>query len=150
RELSFAQERLWFLEQWNPGSRESSVGVAWRVEGPLEVTFLQTALDELVARHESLRTMFSAVVGRPQRAVAPPAGVPLQVAEIDDIAVAEDLARDELTRRFDLAAAPLFRARLLRLGPRDHLLVLVLPRIVADDASLEVLARELGTFYRGL
>ena len=138
--MSSAQQRLWFLDQLQPGTALYNVSTALRLEGDLDVPALARALDALVARHESLRTTFTADGQR----IAPHVSVPLDVADWDAHAV-EAFA----TRPFDLARGPLLRARLLRRGEREHVLVLALHHIVTDAWSLGVLARELGALYGG-
>ncbi|HEY3570033.1 MAG TPA: amino acid adenylation domain-containing protein [Thermoanaerobaculia bacterium] len=149
--LSFAQERLWFLDQLEGGGPLYNVPVAWRLRGPLDADRLAAALRELTARHESLRTTFPAVAGRPAQAVSPEPRLELERTELSELSVAAALARleEEVKRPFDLAAGPLGRALLIRLGEDDHLLALTLHHIVADGGSMEVLFRELAALYEG-
>jgi amino acid adenylation domain-containing protein len=152
-ELSFAQQRLWFLDQWDPGSAEYNLGAAWRLRGPLEPDALERAISEVVARHEALRTTFPAVEGRPRQEIVPAAPVALDLVDVVDEGVIDELVAEELSRPFDLAAGPLFRARLWRVDEEDHVLALVMHHIVSDGWSMRVLARELealyGAFRRG-
>ncbi|HEX3130822.1 MAG TPA: amino acid adenylation domain-containing protein [Thermoanaerobaculia bacterium] len=140
--LSFAQERVWLLERMQPGTPVFNMPLGVRLRGPLDVQALAAALSEIVRRHEALRTVFPEVDGRPVQTILPPSPIPLPV-------VAEDAARELAGRPFDLARDLPLRAVLVRRGPEDHELLLTLHHIAADGWSLEILARELETFYRG-
>ena len=151
--LSFAQQRLWFLDQLEPGSAFYNMPAAVRLRGALDADALRRTLDEIVRRHEVLRTRFVAIDGTPSQVIAPPALLPLMVIELD-AAVPEErehraaaLARAEAARPFDLASGPLLRATLLRLGERDHVLLFTMHHIVSDGWSLGVLVREVAALY---
>ncbi|HEX3525566.1 MAG TPA: non-ribosomal peptide synthase/polyketide synthase, partial [Thermoanaerobaculia bacterium] len=153
RSLSFAQERLWFLDQLAPGQAVYNMPVALRLSGPLnvaDIAALTGALTILTHRHAALRTTFATADGAPYAVVQPAEGVfSLPLIDVSE-AEALRLAQAEAVRPFDLAAGPLVRAVLLRLGAEEHLLVLVLHHIVADGWSLDVLARELSVGYAAL
>ncbi|MEV1119913.1 non-ribosomal peptide synthase/polyketide synthase [Actinosynnema sp. NPDC049800] len=136
-----AQRRLWFLDQFEAGSTEYVTPTALRLRGPLDPDALRRALDGLVARHESLRTTFDDGV----QLVHEPFQVPLAVEDSDWEAV----LLDEVGTPFDLREGPLFRTRLVRVAPEDHVLVLTLHHIVTDGWSTGVLARDLGALYAG-
>ncbi|WP_410667634.1 non-ribosomal peptide synthase/polyketide synthase [Amycolatopsis sp. cmx-4-68] len=140
--LSFAQQRLWFLDEFEPGGTEYISPTALRLRGELDVDALRRALDTLVARHESLRTTFEAVDGRGVQFVHEPHRVELPVEEFDEETMAQ-----EARRPFDLRTGPLLRARLFRRAADDHVLLLVLHHIVTDGWSSGVLATELDTCY---
>ncbi|WP_234425521.1 non-ribosomal peptide synthetase, partial [Streptomyces kebangsaanensis] len=152
--LSYAQQRLWFLDRFEPGSTEYTTLSVLRLRGPLDAGALRTALDGLVARHEALRTTFAEQDGQARQVVNPPHRVDLPV---DDLTTAPDAraALDALLEReaatpFDLAAGPLLRARLARLAAgehAEHVLVLAVHHIVTDGWSLGVLGRDLGELY---
>ncbi|HEU0077431.1 MAG TPA: condensation domain-containing protein, partial [Longimicrobiaceae bacterium] len=151
--LSFAQQRLWFLYQFDPASPLYNMPVAFRLHGPLDAGALERALAEIVRRHEVLRTTFSAEDGEPAQVVAPPG--PWRLAT-DDLSALDGAERDAEVRRraredalrpFDLAAGPLFRGELLRLGPDEHVLLLCVHHVASDGWSMEVLARELAALY---
>ncbi|HEX8246483.1 MAG TPA: condensation domain-containing protein, partial [Longimicrobium sp.] len=150
---SYAQERLWFLDRLEPGSSTYNIPVAWRLGGALDEPALERALGEIVRRHEALRTTFADRDGTPVQVVAPFGGFTLsiddlsQLADADREAEARRRADREARRPFDLAAGPLFRAALLRLGDEDHVLLLSMHHIVSDGWSLEVLFRELSSLY---
>jgi len=149
--LSFAQQRLWFLDQWEPGTSTYNVHWAIRLRGALNVPALHRALESLVARHESLRTTFPAVDGRPTQVIAEAAAVPFQVTELGpapEAANVQALAEAEARRPFDLARGPLLRAKLLRAGAEEHVLLLTLHHIISDAWSAGVFFRELTALYR--
>ena len=151
--LSFAQQRLWFLDQLDPGSSLYSMPRQIRAQGPLDASALERALNALVARHEALRTSFPTVAGQPVQRIAPAEPLRIPVVELSHLpesereAEAQRLADGEARRPFDLALGPLFRAQLLRLAPEDHLLLLTLHHIVSDGWSMGVLFNELGVLY---
>src|SRR6185436_668613 len=149
--LSFAQQRLWFLDRLEPGSATYNVPEAVRLEGPLDVAVLQRSLDELVRRHEPLRTTFGTTpAGEPVQRIAAAASVPLPVVDLSAPSVPEPvrearrLARDEARRPFDLEHGPLLRVLLIRLGPEDHAVFLTMHHIVSDGWSMGVLVPEIG------
>ncbi len=152
--LSFSQQRLWFLDQLEPGSFAYNLAGALRLEGPLDVAALRQVLDEIVRRHESLRTTFVGGDGEPVQVVAPPAPFPLPVVDLAGLpaapreAEAARLAAAEARRPFDLQRGPLLRLSLLRLAAWEHALVTAMHHIVSDGWSLGVFSRELGTLYR--
>jgi amino acid adenylation domain-containing protein len=151
--LSFAQERLWFLDRLQPGSAFYTIPAALRLEGELDVAALERALGQVVRRHEVLRTAFPEADGAPVQAVSPFAGFTLPVDDLSALdagerdAEAARRASDEAARPFDLAAGPLFRARLLRLGDDAHVLLLSMHHTVSDGWSMGVLFRELSALY---
>src|SRR5262245_46614752 len=151
--LSFAQQRLWFLEQLHPGRAVYNLPVGWRLRGDLEVAALQVALAGVVARHDVLRGRFVAEDGRPRHVIDPAGPVDLPVVDLADLEPAvreselERQAAAEAARPFDLARDPPLRARLVRLGASDHALLLTVHHVAADGWSLGVLARELGELY---
>jgi len=152
--LSFAQQRLWFLDGLNPDSAFYNVPMAIRLHGELNVNALERSLNELLRRHESLRTSFSILNGEAVQVIAPEIQIDLQQTDLahlaDDEAEAEAqrLATADALQPFDLRRAPLLRALLLRLAPEHHILLLSLHHIVTDGWSTGVLYRELTTLYR--
>jgi non-ribosomal peptide synthetase component F len=151
---SFAQRRLWLLDQYEPGTGLYNLSASWRAQGLLNTNALQHALDALVRRHEILRTTFRNLGGVPVQDVAPTGGIALEVIDtssaVDPLARARELATVEEQRPFDLAAGPLARARLFRLGDGDHAFVLVFHHIGADGWSIGVLMQELARDYRDI
>ncbi|HVR95613.1 MAG TPA: amino acid adenylation domain-containing protein [Thermoanaerobaculia bacterium] len=151
--LSFAQQRLWFLDRLKPGSNGYNVPAALRLEGPLDVPALRRSLAAIVGRHEALRTTFLEVDGQPEQRIA--AEIPDLLEEIDLSAVPYEARDAEMQRRlgrvlarpFDLATGPLFRVTLLRMAADDHVLALVAHHIVSDAWSTGVFVRELSALY---
>ncbi len=150
---SFAQQRLWFLDRLEPNSAAYNVPMATRLRGPLDVGALESALNRLVERHESLRTGFVLEDGTPQQLISPPRPLPLPVTDLSDRPDAEaevqSLVEEEARRPFDLAGDSLIRVALFRLGDEDHVFTLTIHHIVADAWSLGVLNRELTALYNG-
>ncbi|MEU8312747.1 amino acid adenylation domain-containing protein [Micromonospora sp. NPDC048887] len=148
--LSYAQERVWFMDQLAPGEAAYHIAVPLRVRGPLDVDALRAALTGLAERHESQRTRFPADAdGRPTVVVADTADVPLTVVDAPDEAAAQALVDAAAAEPFDLANGPLLRALLIRLAADDHVLFLAQHHIVGDGWSVDVLLRDLITLYRG-
>ncbi len=151
--LSFAQQRLWFLNQLEPNSPLYNVPRALRLSGVLDAGALQQALRAIVARHEVLRTTFAVVDGEPVQVVAPTPSVPLPIEDLSSLPQSERQAqawrrtREEGLRRFDLAQGPLLRAKLLRLSEEEHVLLIGMHHIVSDAWSMDVFWRELGALY---
>lgn len=151
--LSFAQQRLWFLDQLVPGNPFYAEHVAVRLRLPLNVNALQRALNEIVRRHESLRTTFDVVDGQPVQRIRPDCSVDLPVLDLRPVgaaraeAEAATIATEEARRAFDLATGPLFRTRLLRVAEQEFVFLLTMHHIVSDGWSMRVFARELTTLY---
>jgi len=151
--LSFAQARLWFLEQLEPGSYAYNMPAAVRLTGSLNVAALKQSLQEIVQRHEALRTTFRMVSGEPLQLIAPVKALTLplvdlcQLPEAQQEAQVERLATSEAQQPFDLAIGPLLRAKLLHLGEAEHVLLLTMHHIVSDGWSIGVLIRELAALY---
>jgi len=152
-ELSFAQQRLWFLDQLEPDGSLYNIPQAIRLKGTIDVENLRSAFEHIVARHESLRTTFTILDGHPLQVIASPAGFALTAIDLSSWkgsereAQAQRIVNEEARRPFDLAKGPLLRALLLRLDAEDHVLLLTLHHIVSDAWSLGVLFAELGTLY---
>ena len=145
---SFAQQRLWFLDQLEPGSPVYNINMTLRLRGTLDAAALQTAVNQLVARHETLRTSFDAVDQETIQVIAetPPA---LPINRIDCGAGDEErLLRELAAEPFDLTRGPLLRVHLLQVSADEHVLLLVIHHIIADAWSLDVLYRELATLYK--
>jgi amino acid adenylation domain-containing protein len=151
--VSFAQQRLWFLDRLMPGPAYNMPYAYW-LDGPLDAGALQRAMDTVVARHAVLRTSLVAFDGVPEQVVADAGTVPIERVELpagldDDErtrqaeAIADDMARGT----FDLAAGPLLRAALVAAGPDRHLFVLVLQHSISDGESMKVMIGELSACY---
>jgi hypothetical protein len=151
--LSYAQQRLWFLNQLEPDSSFYNVPAAVRLTGPLNVPALEGALGEIVRRHEVLRTTFPAINGQPLQAVSPAGLFSLSVIDLTELPEAEREARArriaslEARRPFNLISGPVLRSCLLRLGEQDHILHLNVHHIVFDGKSIGIFFRELEALY---
>ena len=152
--LSFAQQRLWFLHQWNPTSTQYSLVVAYRLTGSLQIEALQRTIDTLVERHESLRTTFSLEGETPHQHIQPAQSGYLSILKLSPEekergeARAMHLLQEEVRKPFDLSQGPLFRPTLIQIAPEDHILILVLHHIITDGWSMQILYKELSLLYR--
>jgi amino acid adenylation domain-containing protein len=151
--LSFAQQRLWFIHQIDPASAAYNVPMALRLLGGLESGVLKRCLDEIVRRHETLRTRFPREDGRPQQVVDPDGALEMPLVDLRGLPAverereAERLAAEDARGPFDLGRGPVARASLLRLGDDDHVFLLCMHHIVSDGWSVGVLMRELAALY---
>ena len=148
--LSFAQQRLWFLEQL--GDSNYLVPATSRLLGPLDVDALERSFNEIITRHDALRSTFTTIDGQPMQIIAPRLPLTLSVLDLrhlpeNERATETRRLREEALRPFDLERGPLFRASLLRVADEEHLLLLTMHHIVSDGWSLGVLIRELATLY---
>jgi len=150
--LSFGQEGLWFLHQMEPASLAYHIPEAWLLAGPLDTNVLQRSLDQVISRHEILRTCFRLKDGNPVQIVAPAVPRALQIVDLSSIAVehqSSELRQQimDLQKPFDLGELPLLRIKLLRLASDQHLLLLNVHHIIADEWSLGIVYRELSASY---
>ncbi|HEX2643728.1 MAG TPA: condensation domain-containing protein, partial [Thermoanaerobaculia bacterium] len=149
--VSFAQQRLWFIDQLDPGTPAFNIPAAVRIRGTLDLPVMRRGLAEIVRRHETLRTRFGADGGRPVQIVDGDAVIDPPVVDLSRLSAAEQLPvvqrfiTAECQRSFDLERCPLVRTHLLRLGEADHVLVLMMHHIIGDVWSVRVLMRELAT-----
>ncbi len=152
--LSFAQERLWFLDQLRPHCAAYNIPLALHIEGAVEAGVLQRCLTELLRRHEALRTRFDMVHGRPVQVIEAPDAIAMPVTDLSQMPEAEReaeagrLCEEEARRPFDLTQAPMLRARLLRMDATRHVLMLNVHHVAADGWSFEILLKELGILYQ--
>jgi amino acid adenylation domain-containing protein len=150
---SFAQQRLWYLDQLDPGSPAYNIPTAVRVVGALDVDALARALNEVVRRHEVLRTTLTAEGGVPHQTIAPSLSLPLPLVdrsaspEPDREAGLWRLLHDEALKPFDLARGPLIRFGLIRLSEREHVVQVAMHHVASDGWSMGVLVREVGALY---
>lgn len=151
--LSFAQQRLWFLNQLEPDSTAYNIPIALRITGDLDVRALEHAFGDLIKRHETLRTTFVTNNGLPEQLISPPGKFVLPVADLYDTAASERekeaqlLITEETQLPFDLSTGPLLRTLLVKLSDRDHVILLTMHHIVSDAWSMGLLVRELTTLY---
>ena len=152
--LSFAQQRLWFLDQLEPNSAVYNIPGTHSFNGPLDLHALERSLSEIVRRHEVLRTTFHIVDGEPVQVIAEAQPQQLEVIDLSALpeaerkAKAERMANEETQQPFDLTRGPLFRFRLVRLAEEQHILLLTMHHIISDGWSLGVLGRELAALYQ--
>ena len=152
--VSFAQRRLWFLDRLVPGKDYYNLSQVLRLRGNLDVETLRRSFDDLVERHESLRTTFSAQMDEPVQVIRPPFEVSLEVDDLTHLQAAEReqesrlLAEREARTPFDLGVGPLFRVRLQRLAEDEYLLLLTIHHIISDGWSNGILLRDLSAFHQ--
>jgi amino acid adenylation domain-containing protein len=150
---TYAQRQLWFINELDRENVSYNIPWSLRLIGELHVEALEQSLNEMVRRHESLRTTFVAVDGEPVQMIAEQLWIPVLVTSVEHLQEAEReaaalaLAAEEARRPFDLAKGPLLRAQLVRLGAANHLLLLTLHHIIFDGPSRRVFTRELAVLY---
>jgi amino acid adenylation domain-containing protein len=154
---SFAQQSLWLIDQLTPGKATYNIPGALRIRGKLDVEVLKRTVEEIVRRHETLRTRFVAVRGEPQQVIEDQAIVELPVLDLTYLSGGEEreaeamrLAREEAQQPFNLKQAPLLRAKLLRLGELNHVLLFTMHHIISDAWSTGVLIQEVSVLYGAL
>ncbi|MGE5325043.1 MAG: amino acid adenylation domain-containing protein [Actinomycetota bacterium] len=151
--LSFAQQRLWFLDQYDPQSTLYNLPAALRLQGPLDVAALEKSLNEIIQRHESLRTTFEIAGERPVQIVHEPSFCKLPITDLRNLGLEESsrtankLIAEEAERGFDLANGPLLRTQLIRISPTDHIFLVTMHHIVSDGWSIKIFIHELAAFY---
>jgi acyl carrier protein len=152
--LSFAQQRLWFMDQLEPGSSFYNNPCVMRLKGKLDIEALERGVNEICRRHEVLRTVYPMVNGQPVQVIEP--AQPLQIPITDLTTTVSDEAREgealrltmeEARRPFDLSRGPVIRVGLLRLGSEDHIIHFMMHHITCDAWSLGVLVREITVLY---
>ena len=151
--LAFSQWRLWYLQKADADLSAYNIPAAFRIRGPLQRAALEQALNDLVARHESLRSFIVEIAGEPRQEILPSLRIDLPVIDLTHLSVkqavseAKRLAAADAVRLFDLSVAPLLRATVVKLTDDDQLLIFNLHHIIADGASLGIFYRELAAFY---
>jgi amino acid adenylation domain-containing protein len=151
--LSFAQQRLWFLEQLQPDSSAYHVSLACRLTGTLDVPLLAQSLNEIVRQHEALRTTFASVEGRPFQVIVSHLALLLPVVDLRELpaiarrAEVQRLTIEEAQKPFDLANGPLLRATLLWLAEAEHMLLLTMHHIISDGWSIGLFFRQMAALY---
>ena len=151
--LSFAQQRLWFLDQLEQESSFYNISTFFRLTGTLDVSILHRSLNAIVSRHEILRTTFESEEGRPFQVIKPSIDMDLPVIDLTKLDESNRepemrrLAVKEGQKPFKLSEGPLIRGTLLRLDERDHVLLLTMHHIISDGWSMGIFKRELSIFY---
>lgn len=152
--LSFAQYRLWFIDQLNQGSSEYNLPSAFRIDGPLDLGVLDKVFTEIVRRHETLRTNFAVEDGMPRLNVAAPAAWHSPVEDLSALAPADQQKKIahwvdiDANKTFQLASDSLFSTRILKISANEHVLLLNMHHIIADGWSISVLVREVQMLYQ--
>ena len=145
---SYAQQRLWFLDQIEPGNALYNLPAAIRLKGRLDSEALERSLQEVVRRHETLRTAFGYVNGEPVQIIHPNVQAELQTVDLSAICTNEQeqqvqqITSSEAQQPFHLGQSPLLRMKLLRLREQDHVLLLTMHHIISDGWSMGILIRE--------
>lgn len=151
--LSFAQQRLWFIDQLQPGSSLYNIPLALRLRGELDVPILERVFTEIVRRHEVLRTHFELIDGEPVQVVALPEQQRLHLTDLSLLSSEErnrtavNLSNTEARTPFDLGSGPLLRARLLKLSDEEHIALVTMHHVISDGWSVDVLMREVAVLY---
>ncbi len=151
--MSFAQERMWFLYQWDPSSPSYNMPAAVRFQGKLNVEILKQSLNEIVRRHEVLRAGFVTEEERPRQIVLPELAVDVPVIDLSHLpkheqeAQAIQLATEDAQKPFDISKPPLLRASLIRLNPEEHIVLFTMHHIISDGWSIGVLIKEFVSLY---
>jgi alpha-ketoglutarate-dependent taurine dioxygenase len=152
--LSFAQQRLWFLNQLDPEDYAYNIPIAVRLSGELNLAVLEQSLNEIVRRHESLRTTFKTVNNQPVQVITPQLQLAIPVIDLrprlsqeDETSVIREYAIQEAQTPFNLSKAPLLRFLLLQLNETEHIALLTLHHIISDGWSMGILIRELAALY---
>src|SRR5439155_19951975 len=152
--LSFAQRQVWIIDQMMPGNPAYNVPHGYRLRGPLDLRALEASFNEVLKRHEALRTTFVTQAGEPEQHIHPELTIAINVAELDHLPAEERedrlqaLASEESIKSFDLSVLPLIRASLFKLAQAEHVLIINVHHIVADGLSTTLLLNELDAFYR--
>jgi hypothetical protein len=155
--LSFAQERLWFINQLEPDSAGYNLPGAVVLRGELDVRQMEEALNLIIARHENLRTVFPSVEGQAQQLILERLEFKLERIDLSDgksreerDSKAREICQEEAARPFDLARGPLLRGKVIKLAEHEHILMLNMHHIISDGWSLGVLIKELGLITEAL
>ena len=154
--LSYAQQRMWFIDQLTPGRSSYNIPGGMRLEGPLNFDALRNSLNEIVRRHESLRTRFVSVKGEPRQVIDEEVRLDLETTDLSATpenereAEAKRLAREEARKPFDLEHGPLFRVKVLKLDEQEHVLLVTMHHISSDGWSTDILVREFAMLYGAL
>jgi len=151
--VSSAQQRLWFIDQLDPGTPAFNIPAAVRLLGSLDIEVLENCFNEIIKRHEALRTSFAADAGLPVQVIAPSVKFEIPILDIRELPEAEQMVHverlitSECQRSFDLTRSPLLRATLVVLNERDHVLVMMMHHIIGDVWSVRVVMKELAALY---
>lgn len=152
--LSFVQQRLWFIQQLEPDNVAYNIALALRLIGQLNIPTLERAFNEILQRHESLRTTFKTTESQPVQVISPPWQVNLRVVDLsplDEVTRSSEIAlhrQHEVTTAFDMVQGPLWRAKVLRLYPEEHIVLFTAHHAISDGWSMVVLVQEMAQLYQ--
>ena len=153
--LSFIQRQMWLIDQMTPGNPAYNLPYGYRLRGRLDVTALEDSFNEIIKRHEVLRTTFAETDGEPRQFIHPELKIKFKVTALDHLpgpereTVLHAQASEESLTPFDLSRLPLIRVSVFKLGEAEHVLIINQHHIVADGLSIALLLDELNMFYRG-
>ncbi len=151
--LSFSQQRMWFFEQLSRGTSAFNIALGVRLTGALKAAALEQTFNEIIRRHEGLRTIFPELNRQPAQVIQPPSRFMLPVVDLSTVADEERepqaarLAREETVRGFDLGKGPLVRPTLLRMSDHEHIVICTMHHIIGDGQSFEVVIAEMSQIY---
>ncbi|MGD9488076.1 MAG: amino acid adenylation domain-containing protein [Calditrichaceae bacterium] len=151
--ISFAQKRLWFLDQLSPLNPFYNIPAALRLEGPLNISALESAVNRIIERHEILRSFYTTENGNPVQKIETSISIKPDITDLSKMSAKDqdktvlELAKSEARTAFSLSDPPLLRIRLIRLNPENHILLITLHHIIADGWSLGVFLNEISAFY---
>jgi amino acid adenylation domain-containing protein/non-ribosomal peptide synthase protein (TIGR01720 family) len=153
--LSFAQQRMWFLDQMEPGSPVYNIPVAWKISGDFDIAIFKKTLDAIITRHEILRTNFVTIAGKGMQVISQKSQISIETLEISSATAAgkekiEKLVRDKFRTSFDLQKGPLGAVTLIKTNPNEYILVFVLHHIISDGWSMGVLINEFQHYYQSI
>lgn len=152
--LSFVQQRLWFIQQYEPDSVAYNIPLTLRLTGPLDVATLERSLNEILRRHEILRTTFKTIDSQPVQFISPPSNVSVALVDLsqfDEVTKSSEVARyrkHEIETCFDVVQGPLWRTRVLRLDAEEHIVLFTMHHAISDGWSMIVLIQEMAELYR--
>lgn len=154
--LSFAQQRLWFLDQLQPNSPFYNIPIALRAIGNLKISALKQSINHVVQRHETLRTSFKGSKGKPYQIISDQAGIKIdiidltQISKVDQELKVQHLATEEAIQRFDLSSGPLLRVCIIRLQPEHHFILVTMHHIISDGWSMAIFIKEVAACYQAI
>ena len=150
---SYAQRRMWFMDQFEPGSPYYNIPMAMRLKGKFDYKIFERTINEIIRRHESLRTTFASIDGNPVQVITESFTLDMPIIDLSGVQTEneiriKDLAREEARKPFDISKLPLLRVSILRINEEDNVVLLTMHHIVSDGWSMGILANEITTLYR--
>ena len=152
--LSYSQQRMWFLDQLEPGNTAYNILTPFRLSGPLDLSALSFSLNLVTSRHESLRTRFACLDGQPAQIICDEADVEMDIVDLQHLPEPEreqaikEIASHQRQTPFDLSRGPLMRVKLVKAAQQDHVLLMSLHHIITDGWSMGILMKEVAEAYR--